>query len=101
MADGISSPCMSTACLALSRTAKNKGHIMPDPFWTEINDQLSAVSKAEVASFTAVRDILLEPARTAVIDEINRNGQRRFGPLDCSARLKAADSRFIGPSHCR
>ena len=53
---------------------------MPDPFWTEINDQLSAVSKADVASFTAVRDILLDPARTAVIDEINRNGQRRFGP---------------------
>lgn len=47
-------------------------------FWDNINAQLDRIEAEKPDTFAGVRDILMDPQYSAVVDDVNLNGSRTF-----------------------
>ena len=51
---------------------------IPEGFWPQIRHQLHRIAISNTDSFASVREILLDPAYDAVVEDVNLNGLRTF-----------------------
>ncbi|MFI9629274.1 hypothetical protein [Streptomyces sp. NPDC052042] len=51
---------------------------VPTGFWPQISHQLDRIRTTHPSTFDEVRAILLDPAYTEIVAEMNRNGARSF-----------------------
>lgn len=69
---------------------------IPTNFWGQIDHQLDRIGYEKAQTFSAVRDILLDPAYNQIVADVNANGPRTFGDNDAFFAGSGGDRSLLG-----